>query len=60
MSPPAFLMRAWKIEMPVGWVWWTALETPDFTGETSGYSPAVLEDIVVVSRSEPAGRFDLR
>jgi hypothetical protein len=48
MRRVVYLMRAWKIEMPVGWVWWRSPLKPDFEGEASGYAPVNLQDITVV------------
>lgn len=43
-----YLMRAYRALTP-GYVHWTSSNTPDYAGTGSGYNPAELTDITVIS-----------
>lgn len=47
-----YIMRAFKISSPIGFVFWTVQDTPDLTGSQSPYSPSELQNITINSSHE--------
>lgn len=47
-NDPNYVMRAFHISSPVGYVYWTVEAEPDGSGEQAPYPPAELNDIVVL------------
>jgi hypothetical protein len=50
----SFVMRAWHITAPIGYVYWTVTGAPDGGGASAPYPPGELQDIVVVHEFIPA------
>ena len=42
-----YIMRGYKTSLPDGYVSWSSLNAPDYTGVNSPYNPAELENIVI-------------
>ena len=49
-----FVMRAWHITVPIGYVYWTVDGAPDGTGAQAPYPSGELQDIVVVREYIPS------
>lgn len=47
-----YVMKAYKTSLPDGYVNWSVINAPDFTGQYSGYNPSELIDIAIDYQSE--------